>query len=160
MGKDISYRRSDFGFSYRVAAVIIENGKVLLQCFNGEYAFIGGQVAENELASDALKREFSEEVGAVLEVDEMCAVGETFFTWDNIPYQQICLYFKAHIAESSDIPKDGTFCGYDEYENKRVDLDFCWIPVGELYNIPLYPREIIPHIADGNEGILHFVSRD
>ena len=160
MSKDISYRRNDYGFSYRVAAVIIQNGKVLLQCFNGEYAFIGGQVMENETAENALKREFMEEVHSDIEVAKMCAVGETFFTWDDIPYQQIGLYFKAYIPESSDIQKDGTFCGYDEYENKRVDLDFCWIPIDELCNIPLYPREIIPHIAAGNEGILHFISRD
>lgn len=160
MSKDISYRRNDYGFSYRVAAVITENGKVLLQHFNGEYAFIGGQVMENETAENALKREFMEEVHSDIEVGKMCAVGETFFTWDDIPYQQIGLYFKAHISDTSDIPRNGIFCGYDEYENKRVDLEFCWVPIDELYNIPLYPREIIPHIAAGNEGILHFISRD
>ena len=160
MGKDISYRRSDFGFSYRVAAVIIENGKVLLQCFNGEYAFIGGQVAENELASDALKREFSEEVGAVLEVDEMCAVGETFFTWDNIPYQQIGLYFYAHLPDNSKVPRDGTFTGTDEYENKTVNLNFVWIPLENLEKIPLYPKELIQHIQKNEKNILHFISKD
>lgn len=160
MNKDISYRRVDYGFSYRVAAVIIENGKALLQCFNGEYAFIGGQVTENETAEDAVKREFMEEVHSEIEVGKMCAVGETFFTWDNIPYQQIGLYFKAYIPESSDIPRDGTFHGYDEYENKRVDLDFCWIPLSELHSIPLYPKEIIDHIISGADHIMHFISRD
>lgn len=160
MNKDISYRRADYGFSYRVAAVIIENGKALLQCFNGEYAFIGGQVMENETAEDAVKREFMEEVHSEIKVDKMCAVGETFFTWDDIPYQQIGLYFKAHIPESSDIPMDGTFHGYDEYENKRVDLDFCWIPVQDLDKIPLYPKELVPHIIRNTDDILHFISRD
>lgn len=160
MSKDISYRRSDFGFSYRVAAVIIESGKALLQCFNGEYAFIGGQVTENELASDALKREFSEEVGSELEVDEMCAAGETFFTWDGIPYQQIGLYFYAHLPDNSKVPKDGTFGGIDEYENKTVNLKFCWIPLENLDKIPLYPKEIVPHIRSNEKNILHFISRD
>lgn len=160
MSKDISYRRNDYGFSYRVAAVITENGKVLLQCFNGEYAFIGGQVMENETAENALKREFMEEMHSDIEVGKMCAVGETFFTWDDIPYQQIGLYFKARIPDTSDIPRSGIFCGYDVYENKRVDLEFCWVPIEELCNIPLYPKEITAHIVDGNNGIFHFISRD
>ena len=85
---------------------------------------------------------------------------QTFFTWDNIPYQQIGLYFKARIPDTSDIPRSGIFCGYDVYENKRVDLEFCWVPIEELCNIPLYPKEITAHIVDGNNGIFHFISRD
>ena len=160
MAKDISYRRPDYGFSYRVAGVVIENGKALLQCFNGEYAFIGGQVAENERAAEALKREFYEEIHTEIEVCEMCAVGETFFTWDNIPYQQIGLYFKVSLPENVSIPRDGSFKGFDEYENKRVDLDFCWIPLNELSDIPLYPKELIPHIISDSDKILHFISND
>ncbi len=160
MSKDISYRRPDYGFSYRVAAVIVESGKALLQRFNGEYAFIGGQVCENETAENALKREFSEEVHAEIEVDEMCAVGETFFTWDNIPYQQIGLYFKAHLPTDTKVPKEGVFSGIDEYDNKQVRLEFCWIPLNELHNITLYPKEIIDHIITGENKIIHFISRD
>lgn len=160
MSKDISYRREYFGFSYRVAAVIISNGKALLQRFNGEYAFIGGQVTENETAADALKREFREELNTEIEIDVMCAVGETFFEWDNVPYHQVGLYFKAHLSKDSAIPKDGIFSGFDEYDNKRVSLEFCWIPLSELENIALYPKEIIPHIIKGNNTIIHFISRD
>ena len=160
MSKDISFRRNDYGFSLRAAAVIIENGKALLQCFNGEYAFIGGQISENELAKDTLEREFLEEAGAELEIGEMCAVGETFFTWDGIAYQQIGLYFYAHLPENSKIPKDGSFKGFDEYDNKKTNIEFCWIPIENLDKIPLYPKELIPHITQNSNQILHFISKD
>ena len=160
MARDISYRRSDYGFSYRVAGVIIENGKALLQCFNGEYAFIGGQVAENERAAEALGREFFEELHTEIEIGNMCAVGEAFFTWDDIQYHQIGLYFNVGLSENSNISRDGNFKGFDEYENKRVELDFCWIPLERLYEIPLYPKELIPHIISGSDNILHFISKD
>ena len=88
------------------------------------------------------------------------AVGETFFKWDDIPYQQIGLYFKSHLPKDSNLPKDGISHGFDEYENKRVDLDFCWIPLDELHSITLYPKEIIDHIINGEDKIIHFISRD
>ena len=30
------------------------------------------------------------------------------------------------------IPLDGVFHGYDELDNERIDLDFCWVSLEDL----------------------------
>ena len=43
---------------------------------------------------------------------------------------------------NDDIPLDGVFHGYDELDNERIDLDFCWVPLEDLKNdVKVYPQE-------------------
>ena len=57
------------------------------------------------------------------------------------------------------IPLEGVFCGYDEFQNERAGLDFCWVPLEELPGKTVYPTELMPHILNGSGEIFHFVSR-
>lgn len=56
---DIIFKTEDYLFSYRVAGILVRNGKVLLQkpTNNGAYAFPGGQIAFGETNAEALIRE-------------------------------------------------------------------------------------------------------
>lgn len=67
---DILFKTDDFVFSYRVAGICVQNGKVLLQKPTNDpgYAFPGGHVAFNETNAETLIREFREEIGAQIEV--------------------------------------------------------------------------------------------
>ena len=43
------------------------------------------------------------------------------------------------------IPLDGVFHGYDELDNERIDLDFCWVSLEDLKKgTKVYPLELIP----------------
>lgn len=157
---DILYKDDDFVFSYRVGGILLHNGKVLLQRpFNDDYAIIGGHIARMETSKETLKREFEEELHAKIEVDRLIAVGEIFFPWGKRTCHQICLYYGVHLTEQS-IPMDGVFHGFDDLDHERIDLDYCWVPIESLRNgVKVYPPELIPHIIEPKQAVMHFVSK-
>ena len=131
---DILFKNDDFVFSYRVGGILKYNGKILLQRpKNDDYAIIGGHVAAMETSMETLKREFEEELHAKIEVDNLLAIGEIYFPWGKRPCHQICLYYNVHLMDDN-IPLDGVFHGYDELDNERIDLDFCWVSLEDLKN--------------------------
>lgn len=159
---DILYKSENMIFSYRVGGILRQNGKILLQRpRNDDYAIIGGHVTSFETTKETLIREFEEELHVRIEVDELLAVGEIFFPWGERPCHQICFYYNVHLIDDKLIPMDGIFHGYDELDNERIDLDFCWVSLDELKNgIKVYPLELIPHITSGSKDMLHFVSKE
>lgn len=160
MNNDILYKSDDFIFSYRVAGLPIQNGKILLQKpIDDEYALIGGHVARFETTEEALKREFREELHTEIDVDSLFAVGETFWLWGKTPCHQIGLYYKVNIL-GNDIPFEGSFFGYDDFDNKIIDMEYSWFPLEELKRgLKMYPLELIPYILNNKNEIVHFVSR-
>ena len=133
---DILFKNDDFVFSYRVGGILKHNGKILLQRpKNDDYAIIGGHVAAMETSMETLKREFEEEIHAKIEVDNV------------------------HLVDDN-IPLDGVFHGYDELDNERIDLDFCWVSLEDLKKgTKVYPLELIPYILESGKEIVHFVSK-
>ncbi len=161
MGRDILFKTDDFIFSYRVGGLLIKNDKILLQKpENDDFAIIGGHVSSLETTAETLKREFEEELHAKIVVDNLAAVGEVFFSWGQKPCHQICLYYKVHLLNDSDIPSEGFFHGYDDLDNERIDLDFCWVPLEKLkHGLKVYPLELIPYILNDHSETAHFVSK-
>ena len=157
---DILFKNEDFVFSYRVGGVLIHDNKILLQKpKDDDYAIIGGHVTSMETTVQTLVREYKEEMHTDIDVDNLMAVSEIFFPWGKRPYHQICLYYKIHLKDTTQIQLDGVFQGYDELGGKRIDLDFCWVPLEKLKDIKVYPEELIPHILSGSDEIIHFVSK-
>ena len=108
---------------------------------------------------ETLKREFEEEFHAKIEVDNLLAIGEIYFPWGIRPCHQICLYYNVHLMDDN-IPLDGVFHGYDELDNERIDLDFCWVSLEDLKKgTKVYPLELIPYILEPGKEIVHFVSK-
>ena len=82
MNRDILFKTDDFIFSYRVGGILIRDNKIMLQRpKNDDYAIIGGHVASLETTIDTLKREYAEEIKAKIEIDNLMAIGEIFFSW-------------------------------------------------------------------------------
>ena len=67
---DILFRTDEYVFSYRVAGICIQNGKVLLQKPDNDtaFAFPGGHVTLGETNAQTLIREFKEEIGVDISV--------------------------------------------------------------------------------------------
>lgn len=160
MSRDILFKNEDWVFSFRAAGILIHDGKILLQKPKGDdYALIGGHVSAFETASETLVREYKEEIHADVEVKEMIAVGEIFFPWGERSCHQIGLYYRVELKDPGQIPQEGVFHGFDELDNERIDLDFCWVGLHELPGKVVYPTELIPHILSGSKEVFHFVSR-
>lgn len=159
MNRDILYKNKDFVFSYRVGGILINNGKILLQKpLDDDFSIIGGHVSAMESTAETLKREFEEELHAQIRVNELISVGEIFFPWGNRPCHQICLYYRVELVDHEAIPQDGSFFGYDDLDNQRINLEYCWVPLEMVSSYKVYPQELIPHILSENDRVFHFVS--
>ena len=62
--KDLIFKTDDFVFSYRIAGILIHDGKILLQkpLNDDGYSLPGGHVAFNETSNVTLIREFKEHI--------------------------------------------------------------------------------------------------
>ena len=159
--KDILFKTDDYIFSYRVAGICIQNGKVLLQKPTNDngYAFPGGHVALGETNEQTLKREFQEEIGADITVGALRWVAEIFFPWGDKPCHQICLYYDVEIS-GQDTPKDGKFIAHEHIEGRNFDIEFHWIPLEEVKDISVYPTNAAGLLHKLNDGVRHFVYRE
>ena len=116
---DILFKTEEYIFSYRVAGICINNGKVLLQkpTNDNAFAFPGGHVEFGETNAQTLIREFKEEIGVDISVGDLKWVAEIFFPWGNKPCHQICLYYIVDIT-SNNIPLEGMFIGKEKIEGR------------------------------------------
>ena len=140
---DILFHKDNYIFSYRIAGILIHDGKVLLQKPNdtGDYAFPGGHVALGEKNAETLIREFKEEVGVDIEVTELKWVEENIFQWGDKPCHQICLSYLVQLKDASQIPVDGRFISKEYSEDDKNAIYFYWMPLGEVKNITVYPAD-------------------
>ena len=158
---DILFKTPDYIFSYRVAGICVQNGKVLLQKPSDDtsYAFPGGHVAFGETNKETLKREFKEEIRADVSVGSLKWVAEIFFHWGDKPCHQICLYYMVAI-DSPDAPGDGMFVAREHLEERDFDIEFHWIPIDTIKNIAVYPTNTAELMERLDEGVQHFVYRE
>ena len=158
---DILFKTEDWVFSYRVAGICVQNGKVLLQKTTNDsaYAFPGGHVAFGETNEETLVREFREEIGAEVQVGDLKWVAEIFFPWGSKPCHQICLY---HIVEilNPEIPKSGMFMAKEHLEGRKFELEFHWVPIEDVVKLEVYPTETPELLKKLHEGVQHFVYKE
>ena len=163
MSRDILFDHGNARFSYRISALIVQNGRALLQCPVGtqDYAFIGGHVSFGETAKETLIREIREEIHTDATVGDLAAVGEVYIDWGHCAdgtsrhCHQIGLYFHTTVDESQ-LPDADRFFGYDEAGNERYALEYIWLPLEELRRITVYPPEVAAHLLSGSKDVLHF----
>ena len=158
---DILFKTEDWVFSYRVAGICVQNGKVLLQkpTNDNAFAFPGGHVEFGETNAETLVREFQEEIGADIHVGELKWVAEIFFPWGRKPCHQICLYYLVEIL-NPEIPEDGMFMATEHIEGRNFDLEYHWVSVADVGKLEVYPTnapELLQKLCD---GVQHFIYRE
>ena len=158
---DILFKTEEYIFSYRVAGICINNGKVLLQkpTNDNAFAFPGGHVEFGETNAQTLIREFKEEIGVDILVGDLKWVAEIFFPWGDRRCHQICLYYIVDIT-SNNIPLEGMFVGKEKIEGRKFDLEFHWIPISDLNKIDVYPTNVVELMDKIDGGVQHFVYQE
>lgn len=159
--EDILFKTEENIFSYRVAGILIRDGKILLQrpANDTGYAFPGGHVSFGETNKEILQREFKEELSVDINVDGLQWVAEIFFPWGNKRCHQICLFYRISLCDETQIALSGTFNAVDELDRVKVDLEFSWIPLSEIKNIELYPINAKEKLPGLSSQIEYFIDK-
>jgi ADP-ribose pyrophosphatase YjhB (NUDIX family) len=162
MNQDILFKTNDFVFSYRVAGLLIKNNKILLQhpINDAGYAIPGGHVSFGETNEETLIREFREEIGVDIKVENLKWVGEIFFPWGDKPCHQINLFYKVTLTEDTQIPLHGEFYGIEKIENNSFKLEFSWVDLKDILNVGLYPTNAKELLLNNSKEIKHFIYRE
>ena len=144
---------SDGDFSFRAAALIINNNQLLVIKHDNFDCFytIGGGVKVNEASADAVIREVCEETGYLFSVDRLVFVQERFYNINNACHHEIAFFY---IMNSADIHIENETCT-DQQEEKLY-----WLPIDELQNINLVPEFLRTALTNIPEGVVHIISKE
>ena len=88
-------------FGVRVAALILQNGKLLVTKDKGKYYTIGGAIQVNESTEDAVVREVREELGIRAQAGQLAFVVENRFEQDGVSYHNIEFHYLVNLLEDA-----------------------------------------------------------
>ncbi|MFC0236962.1 NUDIX hydrolase [Fictibacillus phosphorivorans] len=134
-------------FNYRVGAVMIKEGRVLMHRAKTEtnWSLPGGRVKLGEDAKMSLKREMKEELDLNVTVDGFLWTVENFFTYAEKEIHEVGLYFK--ITDENPLPlHDG-----EEFTVLEADrLVFKWVSLEDLNEYVLHPQVVKEKLIEGS----------
>ncbi|GAA0459917.1 NUDIX hydrolase [Alkalibacillus silvisoli] len=154
---DAVFKTGEGIFNYRVAGVLIRSGYVLLHKETNDdfWALPGGRVEVNEVASQAVVREFKEEINVDLQVERLLWSVESFFTHRESSYHEIGFYFKV-VEVDKGIPSQEVFYGK---EGEKV-LIYKWVPLDQLKDYTIEPSFLKEELTDLKSSSKHIVVYD
>ena len=141
MIKDLTFDGAYGKFNVRVAVLVENNKRFLLQNQDDNYWLIGGRVGFNEDSKEAMIREISEELcyqisdKDSLKLNFIC---ENFFMWDDkTPCHEVLFIYRLILSDVSELTKKDNFaCG----DNPRFKEK--WVRFEDLSKISLVPKFI------------------
>lgn len=159
MNKDIKIENDESVFNYRIAIVIKNNGKILVQKDDrvSHITLPGGRCELGETSIETAIREFKEETGIDIKYLRSIGMIENFFTssFNNKKYHEILL-----INEMEFIKKD--YYNKDEINNieekKKEHLKYIWIDENEL-KVSDFRPELLIDLID-RKDFQHIINRD
>ena len=105
------------------------------------YRCLGGGIEFLEKSSDALKREFKEEIGANITVKDFLGISENIFTYQGKNAHELILFYSIEISDN-DYKEEYHIADEDDRGIAK------WIDIDEFKNKNkiLYPEEIFKYI--------------
>lgn len=155
----ITFDKGDIRFSYRVAGVAIQDGKVLLQRrVEGGFFFLpGGRAELQESAAQTLRREMQEEVQADVTVERLLWVVENFFAHEGKTFHELGMYFLMSFPENSPVlDTNKTF--FVQEAGHRFALQ--WLSLDALSTMPVYPSFLQTALQALPDTMEHIVQID
>ena len=156
MRNDLSFDMPDGKYNYRVGAIIINNGRLLMvKGLDPYYYTVGGRVALHESTEEAVVREVFEETGITCEVERLAFVHEVFFTLRNngVRFHELGFYFI--IKPNASL---GAIAARQPLRDSAGDY-FEWLLLNELGEIDLYPLFFKTKLQNLSGGIEHIVEQ-
>lgn len=144
-------------FRYRAAAIIVEDGCVLLAGNEKEdflYS-VGGAVHVGETAEEAVRRETLEETGVSYEVDRLAVIHENLFNESSgglkgLECHEIALYFIMKPRGTKALNSNSFTMGVRETMH--------WIPIEKLDGYKAFPTFLKDYLQSEHAGTAHIVT--
>jgi len=152
----ISFHRDGRRFHFRAGAIALHHEHVLLHRLEGDefWAVPGGRVEMGEQASNAIEREFHEELGLSVHCGPLLCVGENFFEYQGEPHHEVGLYFAIQLPPDSSIQRlDVVHVGVEGHRR----LEFKWFAQRELETIDFRPLALRAMLGLGASIQPHFI---
>lgn len=153
----IHFRQGQSRFNFRSAAIIIDEGHILLHTSKNDdfWSLPGGRVEFFEHSDDTLVREIEEETGLKAVVQRHLWYIENFFEYDGNKYHEISNCFLMNLDTPQAIPKDKEFSGVEE----DSPLIFKWFPIEDAKQLTIYPEFLKERLSD-LPNHLEFIKED
>lgn len=153
---DATFRIENVVFNYRVAGVLIKDGHVLLhkQVTDTHWALPGGRVEVLEDSRTGLSREFQEELGLSIRVNNLLWVTENFFEYMDRKFHEIGFYYSTSTVNETNLKSDAFF----GLEGEK--LIYKWMPIADLDSIILYPEFLRTSLKELPINPQHLIIKD
>ncbi|MFZ1758715.1 MAG: NUDIX domain-containing protein [Streptococcus suis] len=136
-------------FGIRATALIIKDGKIFLtKDSKGRYYTIGGTIAVNEVAADAVVREVKEELGVDSCVNQLAFVVENQFTQEGIHFHNIEFHFVVDLI--GEMP--------DEMIEGKLKQPCEWIEIDNLVNLDVVPAFLARELPNWDGQVKHIMN--
>jgi 8-oxo-dGTP pyrophosphatase MutT (NUDIX family) len=144
-------------FKIRAAALIVRDGRVLLNSLRGPdepWMLPGGTGEFGETAEATLRRELREELGVDVRVGRLVWVVEHFFPLNGRCWHQLLWLHEATLPDDCGLP----VC--DAWTSETTHDVFRWTPFGELRALRLLPGFLADAVGDLPAAPRHVVHVD
>lgn len=135
---DLTFQTRYGRFNYRVGAIIINDGNILVvKNHKSTYFYsVGGRVHFNETCEEAVKREVKEEMGIDMEIDRAVFFHEQFFDEKDSKehFHELSIYYLMKMTEKI---KDIICSSKTENDIKE---ELIWLSIEELDKYTVFPR--------------------
>jgi len=155
----IDFTHDPYRFLYRVAAIIVDDGQVLLcQSHDAPYFWFlpGGRAEMMESSPETLRREMMEELGSAVEIGPLLFLVENFVTLGDRQVHEIGLFYQTSLLDPAVLTKDRTWSGVVDGPSR---LDFRWFPLNHLDQIALRPPFLHEALPAAPQGFRHIINR-
>lgn len=105
------------------------------------YRCLGGGIEFLETSEEALKREYKEELGIDIDVQEFCGIAENIFVFEGKGAHELILFYNIKIKDN-DFKEE--YCVLEE----ETQTEAFWIDIEEFKNNNkiLYPKQIFKYL--------------
>ena len=148
---DIRLPSGDASFSLRAAALILQNGQLLvIQNDTARCCYtIGGGVRISETTEETLLRECREETGLDWQIERLVFVQERFYRADDTQHHEL-VFFYLMKPPAVPIPSG--------QNTDQMDEKLCWLFLDQLEDAPLVPAFLKEAVRKLPQTVTHIVA--
>lgn len=151
--QNLTVEKGEIRFSFRVAIILKNRDRVLLEKFDDFWNMIGGRVHFGEDTLESAKRELKEELGIEIDDLKLINISENFFPWFGKYQQELLFVYTAELNDDIEITKK------EEFKCLDKDTPFKWHNKNDVESLNCKPG-IIKKLVMQDAGITHYVIKD